>query len=523
MRSYVRAAFLAFSSVAILVFDNPISSRAATPEDLAKLDAAMAFWQERRPFCEDFLSKEHDEPKTRDDGTIYYEPCNDGDTILFAGLTCAAGDDKGCDTVKASQSSEDGRWWRSPKKLREKPPEGSETTFSNDHAQGVWAYIAETKDIKAFRGWTGWIAKNREQLGFIPRYCDDDRCGFKLMDCPMLDRLAVRLETGNPICDVVPIPPLPIVDPAALADEIVGLKKAFEAAEKLVTAVLPGAAALAGLNPLRKKFDDIMNKMRSSVEKLAELQSRVKALQRVATDSAGVVNRINSMVNDPGYSRHNVATKVFLLLKYGGVTPPTMSTAAAKVAAVEPENAYFEYVAHGPSAHMLTLILNKCRQKEDGKNRPRFQWVWERSDNDPSNPAADTMYWDCLFVAHLYKSGPPNGVSFPTPRALDPLFVAEQRVFDAAKNEVEEIIESVKALKDKPTAGDVLNVLTAPNELVEAPVSEAAKEATKIAIAPIAGEKAAEKAGSIVKAATSPTRTLTDHVPGRKKKKKKGR
>ena len=204
---------------------------------------------------------------------------------------------RGCDAVKALQSPEDGRWWRSPKKLREKPPEGAggETTFSNDHAQGVWAYIAETKDTNAFRGWTGWIAKNSKQLGFIPRYCEDDRCGFKFTDCPMLDRLAVRLEIGNPICDLVPIPPLPIVDLAALADEIVGLRKMFEAAEKLVTAVLPGATALAGLNPLRKKFDDLMNKMRSKVDELIELQSRMKTLQRVAIDSAGVVNCINSI------------------------------------------------------------------------------------------------------------------------------------------------------------------------------------------------------------------------------------
>ena len=100
---------------------------------------------------------------------------------------------------------------------------------------------------------------------------------------------------------------------------------------------------------------------------------------------------------------------------------------------------------------MLALVLNnKCRQQDDKEPHPRYQWIWERADSDASNPAADTMYWDCLFVARLYKGGALKGISFPTPRALDPLFVAEQRVFAAIKKEVEEIIELVNRLKDKP-------------------------------------------------------------------------
>ena len=84
---------------------------------------------------------------------------------------------------------------------------GSETTFSNDHALGVMAYIAATKDVDAFRIWTQWIRdraglcqSNSCFLAGLPRYCPDDRCGFKFADCPLLDRLAQYLSVENAAC-----------------------------------------------------------------------------------------------------------------------------------------------------------------------------------------------------------------------------------------------------------------------------------------------------------------------------------
>jgi hypothetical protein len=150
---------------------------------------------------------------------------------------------------------------------------------------------------------------------------------------------------------------------------------------------------------------------------------------------------LNSIVNEPGYSRHNVGVTAFLLLKYGGVNAPTIYSAAEKVAAVESENPFFEYVVRGPNDRMLRQILTKCRLTDDGQPHPRFQWIWERRDKDKSDPAAQTMYWDCLFVANLYKGGPLPGTPLPT--AMEPMYKVEQAAFDAALTEANRVIESI--------------------------------------------------------------------------------
>ena len=176
----------------------------------ADLDGRMKYWETKLPFCNwdhgaKFPSKYNDTASGPDTEA---QKCNDGDFVALNGLVCAVGDDRGCDSVKRSQQADNGRWWRSPKRVFEKAKDGgSETTFSNDHALGAWAYIAQKKDKDAFNDWITWIDRNpRCGLTFnclptFPRYCLDDRCTFKFIDCPLLDRLALVLGEGNPVCD----------------------------------------------------------------------------------------------------------------------------------------------------------------------------------------------------------------------------------------------------------------------------------------------------------------------------------
>jgi hypothetical protein len=73
--------------------------------------------------------------------------------------------------------------------IEHKLPTSDEKASSNDSAQGVWAYIAQRKDVPAFRAWTGWM-KDHKEVGILwPRYCADSKCDFNINDCPMLDRL----------------------------------------------------------------------------------------------------------------------------------------------------------------------------------------------------------------------------------------------------------------------------------------------------------------------------------------------
>jgi hypothetical protein len=171
----------------------------------AELDARMNYWASMVPYCTyaegNFPSK---------------DKCDDGDSVALNGLTCAAGNGapgvfgklaaQACDAVKNAQGKS-GEWYRSPKKryeIENKLPTSDEKASSNDSAQGVWAYLAETKDVPAFRRWTNWMKAHKEGGIFWPRYCADKHCDFNVSDCPMLDRLAVYLGEGNALCDLPP-------------------------------------------------------------------------------------------------------------------------------------------------------------------------------------------------------------------------------------------------------------------------------------------------------------------------------
>jgi hypothetical protein len=190
--------------VALSIISLTLGTPHAGADDAKRTDLEnrIKYWRTKLPFCNynggaKFPSKYGDKASGPDDESL---KCNDGDSVLLNGLTCTAGDNRGCDSVKRSQGS-NGRWWRSPKKLQERPADGgSETTFSNDHALGALAYIVHTNDHAAFRNWISWIDKNPRNV-LIPRYCQDNRCTFKPIDCPLLDRLAVTLNESNPVCD----------------------------------------------------------------------------------------------------------------------------------------------------------------------------------------------------------------------------------------------------------------------------------------------------------------------------------
>ena len=132
------------------------------PAKEAELEARIRHWTRHLPLCDykggSFPSK-YKRPTAP--GQVEGPGCEDGDSVLFNGLTCAAGDDRGCTAVARSQAT-DGQWWRSPKRLYERyvDPSGEETIFSNDHALGAWAYIAQEKDRSAFKRWIASIRRS---------------------------------------------------------------------------------------------------------------------------------------------------------------------------------------------------------------------------------------------------------------------------------------------------------------------------------------------------------------------------
>jgi hypothetical protein len=403
------------SSVFILVAVFFSSSAHAEVVSPAELNARMDYWTTKVPYC------------AYDEGSFpSKDKCDDGDSVALNGLTCAAGDGQpgifgklatqACDAVKNSQGKKSGTFYRSPKKryeIENSKKTTDEKPSSNDSAQGVWAYIAQKKDVTAFHRWTGWMQDHR-LLGIWPRYCMDTQCAFNVSDCPMLDRLAVYLGEGNPLCDIPPYIP---------ADAPIKVLQAnFDGTVNAIYK-LPGAHVFdAQINALKASISAALSDARNLAQQVDIAKEKFEALTRVTMHQAEFLNYISAYVNSDGPPRQDVAYAAYLLKKYGGLTSSNVDSAAKIVASKEPENAFFEYVAHGPTQLMLQQILSingiqKCPPKTADKDHPRTSWIWESVDRQTKpgkvQPWVETMYWDCIFVGNLYNSGPIKGYNFP--------------------------------------------------------------------------------------------------------------
>jgi hypothetical protein len=311
--------------------------------------------------------------------------------------------------------------------------------------------MAQKRDKDAFNGWISWIDRNPrcgltfDCLPTFPRYCLDDRCTFKFIDCPLLDRLALLLGEANPVCD-----PSHYLANALL--HLTDLQHQFDNSFSLLYRI-PGSEVLKRqIDLLRAPFDTAMKLLREATLKAEALRGRADTYARATSGADGLVALVSSLVNQPGYSLHDVAIAVFLLKKFGGFNEAQVSSAAEILIARQGQNPFFEFVARGPTERMLDEILAKCPSQNNDQPHARFQWTWERADNENPPPWKKTMYWDCVFAGQLYKNGSLSGISIPAPPLLGEAYKLAMREVANAEGVVSEILrdleELIKAAKD---------------------------------------------------------------------------
>lgn len=161
-----KISYLLLSLITLSQLSGCGSTTASKVQDEASVPAEdpRVYWEElAQKNCPQYLAKAN---------------CDDGDMVLFGGLLCASGDQRGCQLVKDSQG-EDGRWWRSPR--RKAGNVGERKSFSRDMSMGVLLYLVQTKDREAATRWLNWIKDNRRCVGSAPfcvtyvyRYCTDE-------------------------------------------------------------------------------------------------------------------------------------------------------------------------------------------------------------------------------------------------------------------------------------------------------------------------------------------------------------
>src|SRR6185312_68578 len=104
---------------------------------------------------------------------------------------------------------------------------------------------------------------------------------------------------------------------------------------------------------------------------------------------------------------HLAAVDVFLLRNLG-YKSQILDQAAQIIWERDKENPFFEYLSHGRSYRMLKLIIEKCPSKSKPFSVTRYQWFPERGEglqkNRNKTAWAESMYWDCIFLANLWQS-----------------------------------------------------------------------------------------------------------------------
>jgi hypothetical protein len=174
------------------------------------------------------------------------------------------------------------------------------------------------------------------------------------------------------------------------------------------------------------------------------------------------------------------------------MTPPTPARLSRQKRAKTP---FFEYVAHGSTKRMLSQILGfKCPSQTQDKPHLRLQWIWEREDRETEpgklQPWEQTMYWDCLFVARLYKSGSIDGFNLPELPGYADVSKEVERQLQATIDGIRTLLATLDQLRVKlmdplhpPTTAEIVDLLkstaVAISQLVPGPAAELTKGLTE--------------------------------------------
>lgn len=457
------------------------SGAAAPPDD--DLKTRKQFWEEQAFYCKaqaDIYPAKQDDPF---DPMLRYNPaipkkdwernyisdvkCDDGDMTFFNSLLCAAEDQRGCKGAALAQDAS-GRWWRS-KGLIGQIDTAGQASFSTEQGLGVLIYMIKTADKNRFQAWLKWIANNPHTYSVLPSYCPHKECVFKVIDCPLLVTIASRFELTSDalgVCD--PLQILHVPRPDQIVQQVQrGLDKLLDATSRYENSLnqvinklggalgFPNVATIlpTPIEQIKLQADLISRAVKEAFEKLigpeigeaaAQLAQEIALINavvdgidpngfslnvdtgkivyksgQVSVEGANVTVTGNLDYNPNG--EHLASVEVFMLRNLG-YHSDVLDKAAITAFTRDTNNPFFDYLVHGRSPEMLKLVLQKCPSRQS-PSTTRLQWFPERGEDiqkDRNKTAwAESMYWDCIFLAHLYEA-PTTAKLAGMGRPLDP-------------------------------------------------------------------------------------------------------
>jgi hypothetical protein len=390
---------------------------ARLPASTTELDKGLAYWESKAFYCaygdgsgRAFPTKE---------GEALDPSCDDGDAVIMNALLCGAGDHRGCATVADAQDAASGKWWRSPVKRISKPDEPDnfrydiriedgdlkvnkpgQTTFSDDHALGTMMFLGLTHDKAAFDAWMAFIDHNGRCSTFCgavpvgsPRFCEEDRCTFRLIDCPAFQLLADHLGTIVPFCSLtlLPVPTVTFV-----VDTV--QKQYDETFGRIPDELLPPGAK-------HGDFSAALSRVAAALKTVEDLRAKADQAINRRLHLANIIEELSGAVAGGGeeYSIHNVIVLIWMIEQWG-YGSSQLSDLAMNISNSRPENPFYHFIGHKGEDRDDTLAktLVQCPSEDRDTQHRRWQWSWERRFD--SGDYKNTMYWDCIFIAELLRN-----------------------------------------------------------------------------------------------------------------------
>lgn len=316
-----------------------IFSASAFADQVGELRTRMAFWR-----AEAFVCPTTTPPFPSSETGEAAQPCNDGDMTLFNGLLCFAGEQRGCDAVRAAQDPSTGEWHRSPRIRALGRNDRGDANFSPDMALGVQLYALKTRDVDRFYKWLLW----------------------------MHESVACSLEiAGNCILRALP-------------------RFCTNDAPNAGCTVRPGDAAILALTVDRLQRDSGMKALPDG-----RLRGHLGSFGSIRN----VLVELDSLLNKPGYSQHILAVGL-MVAQAAGAPDPSFASAVRRLAE-KPENKGNAFVTYlnGQRAQAIDETLQRCPSSTRPSLRPVNEWQWER--DTQAQAWQRSNYWDCIFMGRL--------------------------------------------------------------------------------------------------------------------------
>lgn len=304
--------------------------------------------------------------------------------------------------------------------------DGVAKSMSDDMALGVLLYSLKTRDVGALNRWFNWMSTDRKDFCYgrsyregttgargclgieakeIVKYCPHINCTVQPVHRDVDDAVwsfLVGTESPNGIGNYYRTVDLVLGAGAVTAVFIDYLRSGTNLIA--VPLGLPSHPCIKDtmLTPFRYVLPGLW---------AVDLLNKYKNL------SGGDKLKVEACLGASGFPRHKVAVRAKILVDINHHSAPAAAEALRIIADKEPNNAFYQYLVHGPTEDVRRLTEDYCpKRRSDVAASMLTEWIWEQGPGDytsaswtkpysnflkDSKSANASMIWDCILMRNF--------------------------------------------------------------------------------------------------------------------------